>query len=277
MPQDRLCSDCLLKNSCVYSYVFESLPPDDAVMMRKYPSVPHPFIIEPPSDNKKHYNKGDSLDFNLILIGKAIDYLPYFIYAFEETGRVGLGSNRQGKFIVDSVINVNPFSSESSVIYTGTGNNLKSPVYIISPEHLKDMVDKMEQREEVTFNFLTPARIKYRDRYIDYLEFHIFMRTFLRRLSAIYYFHCGGEELLLDYKGIIDSSRMIDMIKSFLYWEDWERYSSRQNDTMKFGGFKGKVTFQGNLKEFIIFILLGKYLHAGKNASFGLGKYELIF
>jgi len=244
-------------------------------MMRKYPSIPHPFIIEPPADNKKHYNKGDSLDFNLILIGKAIDYLPYFVYAFEETGRVGLGSNRQGKFIVESVANYDEFFSNSSVIYTGTGNSLKSPSNIISPDNLNELIEKWENTEEITFNFLTPTRIKYRDRYVDYLEFHIFMRTFLRRLSALYYFHCG-EELILDYKELIDRSKMIDMIKSDLHWEDWERYSSRQNEIMKFGGFKGKVTFQGNLKEFIIFILLGTYLHVGKNASFGLGKYGML-
>ena len=36
--------DCLLRNQCIYSYVFETPVPDDAQMMRKYTVAPHPFI-----------------------------------------------------------------------------------------------------------------------------------------------------------------------------------------------------------------------------------------
>ena len=32
-----------------YSYVFETPPPDDTRMMRKYEAAPHPSVIEPPS------------------------------------------------------------------------------------------------------------------------------------------------------------------------------------------------------------------------------------
>jgi hypothetical protein len=42
-------------------------------------------------------NPGDAVIFNLLLIGRAIDYLPYFIYTFEELGKVGIGKGR-GKY-----------------------------------------------------------------------------------------------------------------------------------------------------------------------------------
>lgn len=45
---------------------------------------------------------------------------------------------------------------------------------------------------------------------------------------------------------------------------------------MKMGGFIGSITFEGDFKEFIPFLLLGEYVHVGKGTSFGLGKYEII-
>ncbi|MBM4331898.1 MAG: hypothetical protein FJ117_11890 [Deltaproteobacteria bacterium] len=42
------CPECLLSEKCIYSYVFETPPPADTRMMRKYPSAPHPFVLLPP-------------------------------------------------------------------------------------------------------------------------------------------------------------------------------------------------------------------------------------
>ena len=43
------------------------------------------------------------------------------------------------------------------------------------------------------------------------------------------------------------------------------------------GGFVGSITFEGDLKGFLPFLLLGEYIHMGKGTSFGLGKYEIMW
>ncbi len=91
------CDRCLIRQQCPYQYVFETPPPADTEMLRKYPAAPHPFVIEPPLDGRRSYAAGDSLNFGLTLIGRGIDYLPYFIVAFEEFGRTGLGRSH-GRF-----------------------------------------------------------------------------------------------------------------------------------------------------------------------------------
>jgi hypothetical protein len=53
-------------------------------MMRKYTVAPHPFILEPSVNNQRTYKEGEDLSFGLTLIGRATDYLPYFIYALDE-------------------------------------------------------------------------------------------------------------------------------------------------------------------------------------------------
>jgi hypothetical protein len=77
---------------CVYPYVFETAVPNKEGKQQDM-DVPHPFIIEPPLDQKRRYGINDRLDFDLILIGRAVGYMPYLIFAFEEVGRVGVGKN----------------------------------------------------------------------------------------------------------------------------------------------------------------------------------------
>jgi hypothetical protein len=45
---------------------------------------------------------------------------------------------------------------------------------------------------------------------------------------------------------------------------------------MALGGVVGDWTLRGDLAPFLPFLHLGQWLHAGKNATFGLGKYHLI-
>ncbi|MBU2261349.1 MAG: CRISPR-associated protein Cas6, partial [Proteobacteria bacterium] len=56
--KEKECTVCILKEKCIYSYVFETPPPAGARVMRKYPSVPHPFVIEPPPERKMGYTPG---------------------------------------------------------------------------------------------------------------------------------------------------------------------------------------------------------------------------
>ncbi|MBI3060334.1 MAG: hypothetical protein HYY81_13715 [Deltaproteobacteria bacterium] len=90
----RDCDRCILRFKCAYPYIFDTPVPKDSTRMRKYQTAPHPFVIEPPLDTTTSYEPGSPLNFGLTLMGKAIDYLPYFIYTFERFWREG--SYRQG-------------------------------------------------------------------------------------------------------------------------------------------------------------------------------------
>jgi hypothetical protein len=114
------CRDCLLRDKCVYSYVFETPLPPDTRIMRKYKSAPHPFVIEPPPEKRMGYKPGDEIRFGLILIGRAIDYMPYFIYTFDELGRTGIGKGR-GKYELISVTDKNNLHIVKEAATQGAG------------------------------------------------------------------------------------------------------------------------------------------------------------
>ncbi|MDY6856503.1 MAG: hypothetical protein SWO11_17730, partial [Thermodesulfobacteriota bacterium] len=108
------CLECKDRYGCVYYYVFETANPSKAGGNLKNMQIPHPFVIEPSLDKSEHFGLDDELSFNLILIGKAIDYIPYFVLAFEELGRMGIGKNK-GKYRLEEVFSLN--GNEEMLIY----------------------------------------------------------------------------------------------------------------------------------------------------------------
>lgn len=285
------CRNCLLSEKCIYSYIFETPPPKDTTIMRKYTAAPHPFIIEPPEEKKNGYKPGDNLTFGLTLIGKAIDYLPYFIYTFDELGKTGIGKGR-GKYELKSVKSDESRVKNEEKGYTsnvipakaGIQNDSIKTIYSSDTKTLKPFEtsylplsfnSELETHNSslLTLSFQTPARIIYDGHLTLDLEFHILIRQLLRRISLLAYFHCGIDSSDWDFKGIIEKAKDVKVKQSNLKWQDWERYSARQDTRMKMGGFIGEITFEGNIEPFMSLIGAGEVLHVGKGTGFGLGQY----
>jgi len=284
------CSDCILKEKCVYSYVFETPPPSDTKIMTKYTNAPHPFVIEPPLESTRVYTTGEEIRFNLILIGKAIDYLPYFVYTFDELGKMGIGKDR-GKYLLNKV-SVRPSCSPplrggdegaGELIYDFKTKTLKSfkPSVLnlefarLNPGEAAPLASLNPESEILNLSFITPTRLMYDSHFVFDLEFHILIRQLLRRVSLLGYFHCGVDPAEIDFQGIIRKAEDVQVKKRAFRWYDWERYSARQDTRMKMGGFVGDVTFEGDIAPFMPLIKAGEVLHVGKGTGFGLGKYEI--
>ena len=269
--RDKECSNCILKEKCVYSYVFETPPPSDTKMMRKYKAAPHPFIIEPPPEKRRGYKPGDEINFGLTLIGRAIDYLPYFIYTFDELGKIGIGKGK-AKYELSNV------SCDGKMLYDSASKTLKSFEAASLDVGVPTLAKGGEggfSNQQLTLNFLTPTRLLYNGALTLDLEFHIFIRNLLRRLSLLSYFHCGGDPSEWDFKGMIEKSEEVTIKKKNLRWYDWSRYSGRQETRIKMGGFVGEIMFEGNIEPFMSLIKAGQVLHVGKGTGFGLGKYKI--
>lgn len=275
VTRDKECKNCLFKEKCVYSYIFETPPPKDTTRLRKYPFAPHPFIIEPPLERKREYKGGEEFSFNLILIGKAIDYLPYFVFTFDKLGEVGIGRGR-GRYWLKEVRSISA-NFDHNLIYTGEDKTFKDSYTLINEKDILEECKRYGDKRKITLNFLTPTRLKFEEHFTQELEFHILIRNLLRRVSLLSYFHCG-KELNVDFKNLIEKAKKVKREDSNLTWYDWQRYSTRQDARMMLGGFIGKVTFNFDGTEpnlFLPLILLGRYIHIGKGTSFGLGKYEI--
>ena len=262
------CQDCMLKTSCVYAAVFETASDHTSHALYQLSDFPRPFIIEPQFPVPEVISAGESFFCHLILIGHAVNYLPYFIYAFSSLGNAGLGKGRE-RFKLDSVETA--MNTKGKTIFNG-----KSQQFLDSPQisSFAEFFSEDDKNEKLSLTFETPTRIKHENILTDDLSFELFMKNLLRRLLLLIQIS-HNSPWDLDYKAFLNKSKGITKVKSDLYWYDWKRYSNRQKMTMKLGGFMGNIIFQGEITPFLPFIRLGEFVHVGKACTFGLGKYRM--
>ncbi len=265
------CHGCGLREECPYAYIFETAPPPEATALRKYESIPRPFVLQPPLETRKDYLAGETIPFHLLLIGRAINFLPYFILVFREMGAAGLGQGRR-PFTLEEVTACG--LEEEAELYTAATGVIKNLDLSYSGAQLLQRSPAKAARLRVVFD--TPLQLKDGGKIVYRPHFHVFFRQALRRISALAYFH-QGVQLAVDYPGLAARSREVTLTEDTTRWHEWERYSRRQKQRLSMGGLLGAVVYEGALDEFLPFLVLGEHLHVGKNTVFGLGKYRLFF
>jgi hypothetical protein len=260
------CGQCLLNRQCVYALVFENAPFTELPEGARIANPPHPFVIEPPLDTETHFLSGSPFAFRLLLFGDVNNSLPYFIYAFEQTGKIGIGrrvNGKRGEFVLEEV------RSEDQSIYSALDQkismekafgDLNFGTVDISPDKILKLRIRM----------VTPLRLKFENRLRAQLPFHILVRAMLRRVSSVFNAFGDGEPGL-DYRGMVERAKDVRIVDEELNWFDWERYSFRQDQKMLMGGIVGSVTYEGRLGEFMPLVNICSKIHLGKQTTFGLG------
>lgn len=270
-PERKRCDGCLLLENCAYAYLFETHPPSDAEALSTHRAIPRPFVIEPPLDRRTRIPAGERFSFRLVLIGRAIQHLAYFLVAARELGSTGLGSNR-GQYVLRQVVSADPLTGEEELVYDG--ESLLGTGLVVTAEQVKGWAERF-RTDRLAVQFITPARLKHQGDYArDALEFHVLFRALLRRLSALAHFHCG-ERWETDYPGWVARSERIEVASANLRWGKWERYSRRQGRRIDMGGVVGSATYIGELASFLPLLALGQWIHVGKATVFGNGLYRM--
>jgi hypothetical protein len=115
-----LTKNCPLEASCPYQAVFEPSPPPGADRLSKNQDIPRPFVFRAPQTDRSRFEQGERFEFGLVLIGRALDFLPYFVLSFRELAREGLGLNR-ARCTLERVEQLMPSSAGFEI------RNLESP------------------------------------------------------------------------------------------------------------------------------------------------------
>ncbi|WP_411726352.1 CRISPR system precrRNA processing endoribonuclease RAMP protein Cas6 [Methyloglobulus sp.] len=255
------CNQCLLKNACAYSTVFETPPPANAEKMRKYTAAPHPFVLQFPVTT----STSDSIyTLDVILFGHGQRYFPYIVHALQTAGQNGIGGHQQ-VFSLQKIDAINRLGLGKTIYQNG---ELKPQSPALLPA-----IPAMPRHIEITLH--TPLRIKQDNKNLATREFNFgaFFSTLLRRISMISYFHTDTP-LETDFAALTAKARTVQFVAQQLKWYDWTRYSSRQQTEMNMGGLIGSLQLDmQDLEEFWPDLWLGQWTNVGKGTSMGLGAY----
>ncbi len=261
------CKDCEHREKCTYLYVFETPLPSGSP--KKYLLPSHPFIMDPPLDRKRSYDPGEIITFEITLIGRAVEHLKDFIVTFEKMGRAGLGTEK-AKFRIENVEGLKGSGDRAVIYIPGEEAKLKD-FEILSGKNLASPFPS-GKNESLAVDFLTPIQVKYNPKLQTNLYFYTFAAHLFTRLDMLSYVYCG-KALEADFKGLIIRSHWIRTKESNLFWVNSE--PTAEDSYYRMGGYTGSIIYEGNLEEFYPFLVLGQYLHAGKGATYGFGKYRI--
>ena len=267
VTREPRCEPCLMYRNCIYPYIFETPPDPDVGKMRNYNAAPHPFVLCPGNTMRGHLASDTEHSLEITLFGRGNQHLPYIIHALDRAAKRGIGKQR-GKLELLEIQRL--LRGQSFSVYKPGGSLQTHPA-----EH----IDIPACPKRIRLRFLTPLRIKSNGRLVTphNFTFQSLFSSLLRRISLLSAFH-SDTPLETDFAGLTRAAKVtVSVADDVLYWHDWTRYSSRQNNLMQLGGLLGSAAFESdNLAPFWSYIWLGQWTHAGKNTSMGLGKYEII-
>ena len=132
--------------------------------------------------------------------------------------------------------------------------------------------------ESVRLRFLTPVRIQHQGHVVlvrDQLSAEALLMSLAHRVQALSDQH-APQPVQLDLAQLREQSRLIRLETGGLRRHGVQRFSSRQKQVIALDGLIGEVRLSGDLQPFAELLSLGQYTHLGKNATHGLGIYELL-
>lgn len=271
------CDGCVSPTVCVYGRLFECKRSPEQAAQAEHPlrgkrDLPPPYLIEPPPYQPEAKNLDPRLLFGVVLMGEAIEYLPYLIYTFDRFGRHGIGRDR-ARF---RVVSVTDSFQGGALIYDGDTHRIS--------DHIRRIRSATEGCQAQTsgvrrihMEFLTPVRLQSGAGLKDFYEFVFFQCNRLAELEQLYGQWRGQAAFFRLRNDLLKLAKEVKTAGRSLRNVSLPRWSNRQQQQMAFDGWIGSMDYEGDLDPFLQLLAWGEHLHLGNQATFGLGKYRVDF
>lgn len=256
ITRQRSCDNCPILNGCYYPKLFE---PKLLGVAPGQPEPPPLYILEPPP-GPRQLDPGEEWHFDLVLLAPALSQLSLIILAFSQAAEHGFGSQH----IPARVVRVDVQDEDHWLTICSSADP------VIHVHNNQCPVPASPQVSELQLTFLTPTRLLRQGHPVgpEKLRASDLYGALLRRSSQL----ASILQLTAPEKMALQH---LPLHNHDLRWMEWSRYSSRQRQSMQFGGLIGTLTLRDCPEALWPWLWLGQWWHVGKNASFGLGHYHI--
>lgn len=273
------CDGCPLRATCPYPAIFEAPAPAEHAM-QSFSHVPNPYVVEPPAFGTRHIDAGGTLQFGLVLFGRAVAQLPLISFALQRAVEGGLGRERACGVLERIEWQPTPGMPAAHdpgihafipVWQPGDAAIAAHDAQIAPPSATTQTAP-----ERLTLAIHTPLRLQQQGKPLrpHALTPRKLVADLLRRITLLAEFHADRLGFVTDAPALVRHAETLAH-QPALRWQDWSRYSSRQQQEMTLGGVVGAWTLEGDLAPLLPWLWLGQWLHVGKNATMGMGGYAL--
>jgi hypothetical protein len=254
----------MLRRTCFYTRIFEPyVEGEPPPFLRGIDQAVRPYVFEP-LGGAGPVEPRETLSFDLLLFGQAVELQAYAVLAVERMAQAGLGVHR-ARFRLARVEALGASGPPRTLFAEGTPLSFQ-PAQASLPE------PDGPAAERITLRFTTPLRLKVRDRLADRPGFRDLVFNMLRRILELAHVHVPGAAIEWGFRPFLAQTAAVRVVAEDLVWYDWERWSNRQRTAMKLGGVVGTLVIEGDLAPFVPLLRTAEVVHVGKGATFGLGK-----
>lgn len=269
VPSCRDVSLCDVRSTCPYAQVFE---PQAA--HGEGPSGladwPRPFVFRASALDGTTVLEGGTFHFDVHIFDVRDPALQYFVLAFAQLAREGLGPGRgRAELIAVDQLDVNGvplaqvFDSEQFQM-----SELATPIAL-------EIVESPEPVDRVRVRFVTPTELKSEHQVAERPEFGILFGRLRNRISTLRTLY-GAGPLEIDFRAMGERATTVRIVRSDLQRAAVDRLSSRTGQRHSLGGFVGQVEYEGNLGEFLPYLRVAKWVGVGRQTVWGKGDVEVV-
>lgn len=241
------------------------------------------YSLIPPLPPLDIIEAGQPFAFGLTLFGSGHVYLPYFVLAAAEAGRVGVGPGR-GTFALQAIWAVNPWAdgraADEAVLLPGE-NLARLPQPQPAWEFACQAAERWHQAGSSTtlqVEYLTPTRLVEAEALVKAPDFGVFFRRLLERIDDLRQQYAGEArrpaEHVAQLYALADQVRLVE---ANTRWVDLWGPSGRTGRRTPMGGFVGTAAYRSAHWDVLLpWLLLGQGVQAGKLAAKGNGVFQVL-
>jgi hypothetical protein len=238
------------------------------------------YALVPPIPPLDVIERDQRFSFTLTLFGQGFQYLPYFVLAVPEMGRVGVGPGR-GTFELEDIWNINPLAGAAEAVLQKGENVVRVPKICVDWQTVEAAYKRLEANlprgKNLRLRFFTPTRLIDEEALVKTPDFSVFFYRLLLRIDQVGQQYGGSARRFLeDVEHLHSLADQVRLVENETDWVELWGPSNRTGRRTPMGGFVGWADYRvrewGDILPWLVF---GQGIQAGKLAVKGNGIYQI--
>ncbi|HEY1221385.1 MAG TPA: CRISPR system precrRNA processing endoribonuclease RAMP protein Cas6, partial [Bryobacteraceae bacterium] len=221
---------------------------------------PRPFVFRTAAVDGREIAPGGAFHIDMHVFDARPELMGAIRATFEQLGEAGLGPGR-GRAALSRVEQMG--ADESACEMAAMPG--RPTVVSLDPEPAERAV------RQVRLRFLTPTELKGGSG----AEFGVLFARLRDRISTLRALY-GAGPLEIDFRGLGERARAVELVSSALEWIGARRRSSRTGQTHPLGGFTGEAEYAGELGEFLPWLRAARWTGVGRQTVWGKGDVRVM-